>query len=114
MGRGETSYSHIVGAVIANLRENQDVNQRTLATRIDMTRSGVSKIERGETSVSVERLHAIGEAIDSSAGHILALADIARLYALAHGLKVLLVRNSKSHLTREYLKTLVDHCLEHR
>ena len=63
------SYSAILGYVIKTEREARGITQAALSRDLNIVQSGLAKIERGETSVSVLRLrHICGALTNHDAG----------------------------------------------
>lgn len=56
---------------IKRIRENNHISQRELARRINMSSQMISKIERGETTPSLETLNKIAEALDIKVDELL-------------------------------------------
>lgn len=52
-----------VGMKIKKLRELRNFTQEFLAERLDMSQTGYSKIERGETDISISRLQQIAKVL---------------------------------------------------
>ena len=51
-----TTVSHVTGALLHCLREFEGITQTSLAERTGMSTSGLSKLEKGETNISIELL----------------------------------------------------------
>jgi len=52
----ETTYQAVIGRVIVRIRKDLSVEQAELATAVGVNQSTWSRIERGESSMSVEQL----------------------------------------------------------
>lgn len=59
-----TSFLEKIGPNIRKLRELRGYKQDYLAEQLGMSLSGYSKIERGETDVSIGRLEQVAKALD--------------------------------------------------
>ena len=55
-----TTVSHVTGALLHCLREFEGITQTSLAERIGMSTSGLSKLEKGETNISIEQIFILG------------------------------------------------------
>ncbi|WP_448635426.1 helix-turn-helix domain-containing protein [Pedobacter panaciterrae] len=58
-----------IGRKIEKIRKLRDISQETLATRLNMTRQGISKLERSET-IDDEKLDQVAEALGVTANAI--------------------------------------------
>ena len=52
----ETTYQAIVGSVLVGIRKEHDVEQSALAKAVGVNQSTWSRIERGESALSIEQL----------------------------------------------------------
>lgn len=86
--RPATTYPVLVGNVLQALRKQKDIQQGALADRIGISQSTWSRIERGESALTVEQLSAAAEALGVVAGDILAYADRAAEEARRQGIVV--------------------------
>ena len=62
--RPETTYQAVIGRVIVNFRKQLAVDQALLAGAAGVTQSTWSRIERGESSLSIEQLAKADEVIE--------------------------------------------------
>lgn len=76
-----TTYPEIVGRVLAGLRKQKRLKQSRLAEAVGVAQSSWSKIERGETSATVEHLGIAADVMGMSPGEIAVIAD--KLAAMA-------------------------------
>ena len=53
-----------IGEKIRKIRELKGLKQSNLADKLGMTMNGYGKIERGETTITMERLEQISNALD--------------------------------------------------
>lgn len=51
---------------VISLRKNRGISHEAMATNLDLSQAAYSKIEKGETKLSIERLYKIAEILDSS------------------------------------------------
>lgn len=84
----ETTYPAIVGRVLASTREVFPLEQSELAARLGINQSTWSRIERGETALTVEQLAKAATALGTTAGRILIDADNAVEGLREQGVKV--------------------------
>ena len=70
-----TNYSAIVGRVLVWLRELDGKNQAAVATDVGVTQATWSRIERGESGLTVEQLASAAEVLNTTPGSILGKAD---------------------------------------
>ena len=89
-----TTYPAIVGRVLAELRKEQGLNQEALATSVGVGQAAWSKIERGDSALTVEQLLAASERLDLNASEVLRYADLARREAEGQGVEVGVERHS--------------------
>lgn len=61
----------LLGQRIANRRKNNKITQERLAEYLDVSIAFVSKIERGKTQISLERLVQICQFLDISPGELI-------------------------------------------
>ena len=55
-----TTVSHVTGALLHCLREFEGITQTSLAEKTGMSTSGLSKLEKGETNISIEQIFILG------------------------------------------------------
>ncbi|MDR1666322.1 MAG: helix-turn-helix transcriptional regulator [Bacteroidales bacterium] len=60
------SASERIGAALAEIRKEQGVSTYTLAKRVGMNQSAISRIEKGHISAGVDTIDRIAEALGSS------------------------------------------------
>lgn len=71
-----TTSGAVLGAVIIKLRIDKGINQRDLAAIVGIVPSTWSRIERGESGLSIEQLKTVAKALDETPWHILQMADV--------------------------------------
>ncbi|AZS77611.1 helix-turn-helix domain-containing protein [Achromobacter spanius] len=81
-----TTYAAIVGAVLAQVRIAAGLTQGDLAKAIGIGPSTWSRIEKGESSLSVDQLKLASDALNISASRILELVDLAEKATVAKGI----------------------------
>ncbi len=92
----ETTYSTIVGQIVANRRRQCHLDQGVLAQRMNVSQPTLSKIERGDSAFTIEQLTTASQALSTTPGKILAKADGARLALETQGIIVHDQRPSKT------------------
>ena len=84
----ETTIQSVIGRVIVKIRKEMGMEQASMAASVGVTQSTWSKIERGESALSVEQLIIAAEALNINASVIMSEAEQA-IYALkAQGVTV--------------------------
>lgn len=73
--RPATTYPAVVGYVLGWHREQAGLNQQDVAGRMSMSPSTWSRIERGESALTMDQLAAVAEVLDIQPGQILKDAD---------------------------------------
>ena len=77
--RAETTYSAIVGRVIAVRRKKMALNQENVAEKAGINRSSLSRIENGDVAPDIFQLTHIARALSCSLEEIVKEADKKRL-----------------------------------
>lgn len=72
---GLTSFTAILGSVISNLRKKQGVGQDALARKLNITASTLSRMENGESSITVDQLYALSSALEIKPHQIIQAAE---------------------------------------
>ena len=67
----ETTYQAVVGGILFKLRKKQQIDQRLLAKAIGVTQSTWSRIERGESTLSIGQLANAAEYLGVNASSVL-------------------------------------------
>lgn len=86
--QAETSYPAIIGRIIEFKRKQQGLDQQALADQLDITQSAWSRIERGQSGVSMPQLVRISEILNTKPYKIIEEADHAADSLNAQGVKV--------------------------
>lgn len=97
-----TTYPAIVGGILAQLRNQQGFHQGQLAEAMGVTQSTLSRIENGQSSLSIERLRLAAHSLNQAPSTILQYADNTESEMNFRGVVVSPVRNND-----EFNKTLV-------
>jgi len=71
----DNSSASVVGQVLSEVREKAELTQEELAARAKMDRSYISDVERGEASLSVDRLLRICRALKVRASLVVDLIE---------------------------------------
>jgi len=91
-----TTYNAVVGRLLASYRETQGLEQAELAERLHMSQPSWSRIERGETNVTMEVLAKAALALNTSPGEIVDKTEQAKQGLEKLGIEVLLERPNKT------------------
>lgn len=89
---GNTTYPALVGNIIAQLRKEQGFGQAEFAAMVGLGQSTWSRIEKGESALTVEQLAKTAEQLDMKPHELLVLVDGARDNLQAQGIGTLLDR----------------------
>ena len=83
-----TSPSAILGQVIAAARNTKQLSQSDLAVALNKRQSAISRIESGESELTVLNLQTIATVLDTTASKILNAFNAAMSMATNHGVVV--------------------------
>ena len=72
---GLTSYSAIVGQVLSNLRQEQDIKQGDMSAAVNIGQSTWSRIEKGEVALSIDQLARAANRLNCLPSDVLRWAD---------------------------------------
>jgi transcriptional regulator with XRE-family HTH domain len=86
--RPEATIQSIIGRVIVKIRKNGGTEQGRLAAAVGVTQSTWSRIERGESSLSVEQLFVAANFLGVSVSTIINEAEIAIDDLTAQGVQI--------------------------
>lgn len=64
MQAGKTSYSAVLGVVLANLRKINGVEQGDMATRMGLSQPSYSRLESGKSAFSVDQMFQAAKAME--------------------------------------------------
>lgn len=77
--QSETSYPAIIGRILEYLRKEAGLDQDVIAKRLGLTQSAWSRIERGQSGISMEQLLRVSDVLGTEPHKIIADADSASL-----------------------------------
>lgn len=83
-----TTYPAIVGGVLAQIRNKNGLRQEELAQALRITQATLSRIEKGQSSVTVEHLRLAAERLGITPALILNYADQTEINMQAQGIIV--------------------------
>ncbi|MGE6164409.1 helix-turn-helix transcriptional regulator [Aeromonas media] len=83
-----TTTGAVLGAVLAELRTNAGMKQAELAAKVGVGSSTWSRIEKGESGISIDLLKAAAKVLSTTAWAILEVADAAEQDVAEHGVKI--------------------------
>ncbi len=83
-----TTPGAILGAVLVKLRTEKGIKQGDLAGLVGISASTWSRIEKGESGLSIEQLRAVAKALGVAPGTILELAAAAEKEVEDHGVRI--------------------------
>lgn len=86
--QAETSYPAIVGKLLENLRRERNLKQQDVASMLGLTQSAWSRIERGQSGLSMDLMVRVCDLLGTSPHILLGDADKARAGLMAQGIKV--------------------------
>ena len=89
---GNTTYPALVGNIIAQLRKERGFGQAEFAAMVGLGQSTWSRIEKGESALTVEQLAKTAEQLEMKPHELLVLVDGARDNLQAQGIGTLLDR----------------------
>jgi|SRR5579859_1246727 len=89
-----TSYPSIVGGILAQIRSQKGLRQEDLAQAMGVTQTTLSRIETGQSSVSVEHLRSAAHHLGVAPNQILAHADHNETILLNQGMTVTFTRDN--------------------
>jgi transcriptional regulator with XRE-family HTH domain len=83
-----TTYPSIVGKVLTDLRSQRGMHQKDMASAVGITQATWSRIENGQTSVTLEHLRSAAKTMGMPPSQILAIADQTEVEAEFRGVSV--------------------------
>jgi transcriptional regulator with XRE-family HTH domain len=92
------TYPGIVGQILAKKRQLASLEQAELAAKIGLTQSSWSKIERGDTAISIEQLKNAARILGTTPSDIIQLADATVTNLEKNKVKVVPDRDSANSL----------------
>lgn len=91
-----TTYPAIVGGVLAQMRTRQGLHQQDLARSIGITQSTLSRMEKGQSSISVEHLRLAAHHLNLAPSAIINHADQVEASMHSQGIEVTAMRNDEN------------------
>lgn len=91
-----TTYPAIVGGVLAQIRTRQGLHQQDLAQCMGVAQSTLSRMEKGQSSISVEHLRLAAAHLGVAPSVIIHHADQAEVSMHSQGIKVTAMRNDEA------------------
>lgn len=88
IARPAVTYTAVVGGVIERLRTQRGLNQNQLAGALGIGQSAYSRLESGETAMTIAQLRAIAEQLATSPGLLLREADMLTDRLRAQGVEI--------------------------
>ena len=89
-----TNYPSIVGSVLAQFRNQRGLRQGDLAQAMGVTQTTLSRIENGQSSISVEQLRVAAHHLGIAPHQILHYADHNETLLQAQGMAITLTRDT--------------------
>lgn len=89
-----TTYPAIVGKVLTDFRAQKGMAQKDMAQAVGVTQANWSRIESGQTSVTLEHLRSAARALAVPPAQILAIADQTEFQASAQGVSIVEAKGS--------------------
>ncbi|WNJ99923.1 helix-turn-helix transcriptional regulator [Thalassospiraceae bacterium LMO-JJ14] len=91
-----TTYAAVLGRVLAHHREESGMEQKELASKLNLGQSAWSRIERGDSVINVEQLRSVAEVFGVSANKLIAEADEAADALAARDVQVQTAKSMKN------------------
>lgn len=95
---GNTTYPALVGNILAQLRKQRGLGQAEFAAMLGLGQSTWSRIEKGQSALTIEQLAKAADQMGMQPHDILALVDGARVELEAQGIGTLLERIGASNM----------------
>lgn len=83
-----TTSSAVLGAILAKLRTEKGMKQGELADKVEIGGSTWSRIEKGESGISIEQLRLAAKALDVTPGRIFEMLDAAEEAVEKQGVRI--------------------------
>lgn len=80
-----TTYPAIVGGVLSQMRTHQGLRQEEVAQAVGVSQGTWSRIEKGQTGLTVEHLRAVADVLGIAPGQILTFSDQTEIDITARG-----------------------------
>lgn len=108
--RPETSYLAVVGRVLAILRKHRGLGQGSFANKIGLSQSALSRIENGETGLTVQQLDKMSRTLDLETSDVIRIIDRSIHEVQNRGIKV--DRENTSRNIGQFIATISNPALE--
>lgn len=89
MNNEQTTYSAVLGVVLANLRKRLGVDQRDMADRMGLSQASYSRLEGGKSAFSVDQMFQAATALGIAADELNQQLNGTVLQLQANGVEVL-------------------------
>lgn len=89
MSTEQTTFSAVLGVVLAGLRKDQDIEQAEMATRMGLSQASYSRLESGKSAFSVDQMYQAAEALGISVEQLHQQLGSALNQLKSNGIKVL-------------------------
>lgn len=86
--QAETSYPAVIGRILEFKRKELNLDQGDIAKQLGITQSAWSRIERGQSGISMEHLIKVSEILNTKPFEIIQAADEASEKLKSDGVKV--------------------------
>ncbi len=86
--RPAVTYTAVVGGVIERLRTQRGMNQNMVAAALGIGQPAYSKLENGESTMSIAQLRVVAERLGTSPWMVLREADMLTQQLLAQGVEI--------------------------
>lgn len=83
-----TTSGAVLGAVLVKLRTEQGMKQADLAAAVGIGSSTWSRIEKGESGLSIDQLRLAAKALSITPGELLELVEAAEQEVVKHGVRI--------------------------
>ena len=83
-----TTPSAVLGVVLVKMRMDKGISQAELASAMGLSASTWSRIEKGDSGLSIDQLKQVSKILGLTPGKILDLADLAEKEAIRQGIRI--------------------------
>lgn len=90
--RPAATYPSVVGNVLAQLRSQRGLQQQDLAAAVGVTQATWSRVENGQTNITVEHLRLAANQLGRMPGEVLSMADSTATMMQFNGVEVVPTR----------------------
>jgi transcriptional regulator with XRE-family HTH domain len=99
-----TTSGAVLGAVLAKLRAEKGMKQSDLAAAVGIGSSTWSRIEKGESGLSIDHLRLAAKALSITPGQLLDLVEAAEQEVVKHGVRIETSTMSLKKFANELMK----------